>query len=76
MQGKVKSIRLMRLAGLRRFDQNSEGVKRVEETLASAIYKVLKDEGIDDKTKLERIETYIDVYFDNKQWERLKDALS
>jgi hypothetical protein len=37
------------------------------DTLPVAIDKVLKDQTIDDKTKLERIETYIEVYFDNNK---------
>lgn len=37
------------------------------DSLPVAIDKILKDKTIDDKTKLERIETYIEVYFDNNQ---------
>lgn len=35
------------------------------DSLPATISKVLKDESIDDKTKIERIEVYIEVYFDN-----------
>ena len=39
------------------------------DTLPVAIDKVLNDETIDDKTKLERIDTYIEVYY---QWQAVK----
>lgn len=37
------------------------------DSIVIAIDKVLKDKTIDDKTKLERIEAYIEVYIDNKK---------
>jgi uncharacterized protein HemX len=37
------------------------------DTLMVAIDKVLKDKTINNKTKLERIDTYIEVYFDNNK---------
>ena len=37
------------------------------DSLAVAIDKVLKDETIDDNKKLERIEAYVEVYFDNNE---------
>jgi hypothetical protein len=46
------------------------------DSLPVAINKVLKDETIDEKTKLERIETYIEVYFGNKEYEQKMDMLS
>ena len=36
------------------------------DTLPVAIDKVLKDETIDDRTKLERIDAYVDVWY---QWQ-------
>lgn len=39
----------------------------IYDSLPVAIEKVLKDETINDKTKLERIEAYIEVYFDNNE---------
>ena len=48
----------------------------MKDTLPVAIFKVLNDEEIDDKTKLERIEAYIDVYFDNKLDEQKRNMFS
>lgn len=45
------------------------------DSLLVAISKILKDKTIDDKTKLERIETYIEVYFGNKQYEQYLDSI-
>lgn len=38
-----------------------------EDSLAVAINRVLTDNKIGDKTKIERIEAYVQVFFDNKE---------
>lgn len=37
------------------------------DSIVVAIDKVLKDNSTDDKTKLERIEAYIEVYIENRE---------
>lgn len=53
------------------------GIRKTElkkhDSLPVAIDKVLKDQNINDKTKLERIKDYIQVYFENEDYERYRD---